>query len=100
MGPAWLGSASHYLGLLAPTLDRLDEADEHFSRAADAHRRIGATPWLARTQLDWAAMLLNRSSAGDAGRAAELLGEALLAARALGLEAVERRAVSLLERCN
>lgn len=100
MGPAWLGSASHYLGLLSATLDRLDEANAHFSRAADAHRAIGATAWLARTQLDWAAVLLNRSSAGDASRAAELLREALVAARQLGLEAAERRAGSLLERCN
>ncbi len=100
MGPAWLGSASHYLGLLAGTLDRFDEANVRFSRAADAHRAIGARAWLARTHLDWAAMLLDRSSAGDASRAAELLPEALVAARELGLEAVERRAASLLERCN
>jgi len=100
MGPAWLGSASHYLGLLAGTLGRCGEANAHFSHAADAHRAIGATAWLARTQLDWAAMLLNRSSAADASRAAELLREALVAARQLGLEAAERRADSLLERCN
>jgi len=100
MGPAWLGSASHYLGLLAATLDRCDEANAHFSHAAEAHRAIGATVWLARTQLDWAAMLLNRSSAADASRAAELLRAALVAARQLGLEAAERRAGSLLERCN
>ncbi len=100
MGPAWLGSASHYLGLLAATLDRFEEANLHFSRAADAHRALGAKAWFARTHLDWAAMLLNRSSAGDASRAAELLPEALDFARELGIEAMERRAASLLERCD
>ena len=100
MGPAWLGSASHYLGLLAGTLDRLDEANTHFARAADAHRALDATPWFARTHIDWAAMLLQRSNTGDARRAGELLSEALVAARALGLETVKRRAAALLERCS
>lgn len=100
MGPVWLGSASHYLGLLAATLDRYDEANAHFARAADAHRAIDATAWFARTHLDWAATLLDPSSPGDASRAAELLGDAQAAARQLGIEAMQRRAASLLERCD
>ncbi|HKO85604.1 MAG TPA: hypothetical protein VJ140_13840 [Actinomycetota bacterium] len=40
-------------------------------------------------------MLLVRRQAGDAERALELLGQAIVTARELGLGTVERRAVAL-----
>lgn len=49
----WFGSYEHHLGLLAATLGRLPEADAHFARASETHRRLGATSWLARTRLEW-----------------------------------------------
>src|SRR5438552_537885 len=55
-GGAW-GAVAHYLGLLAATLDRFDEAEAHFDAAAETHERIGAPTWLARTRFEWAAML-------------------------------------------
>jgi hypothetical protein len=58
---------------------------------------MGARADLARTRLEWARMLLTRRQPGDADRARELLGQALLTARELGLATVERRAVELLE---
>jgi tetratricopeptide (TPR) repeat protein len=45
-----LGSAAHYLGLLAATLSRWDEAAAHFDAAAQAHERMGAAPLLARSR--------------------------------------------------
>ena len=43
MGDAQLiyGSTSRYLGLLANTLDRTDDAIEHFGDAMETHQKIG-----------------------------------------------------------
>ena len=91
-----VGTVAHYLGLLATTLGRFDEAEERFTAAAATHERIDAPTWLARTRLEWARMLLDRRGAGDAERARELLAQALTTARELGLGNVERRAAALL----
>jgi hypothetical protein len=88
-------SVSYYLGLLATTLGHFEEAERRFAAAAATHTRIGAPTWLARTRLAWARMLLARP--GDGGEARELLGQALNAARELGLAGVEQRATHLLE---
>jgi class 3 adenylate cyclase/tetratricopeptide (TPR) repeat protein len=90
------GSVTHYLGMLATTLGRFDEAQARFATAAATHERIEAAPWLARTRLEWARMLLSRHQPGDAERAGELLGQVMATARDLGLGNVERRAVGLL----
>jgi tetratricopeptide (TPR) repeat protein len=94
-GGAW-GAVAHYLGLLAATLDRFDEAEARFAAAAATHERIGAPAWLARTRCEWAAMLSRRGEPGDAERARDLLDQALTTARELGLASVERRVVELL----
>jgi DNA-binding NarL/FixJ family response regulator len=52
---------------------------------------MGARPWLAHTQHDYAAMLTVRNQPGDADRAAALLQEALTTARELGMRALEAR---------
>jgi class 3 adenylate cyclase len=90
------GTVGHYLGRLATILDRFDEAEAHFAAAQATHERIGAPAWLARTRCEWAGMLLTRRQPADAGRARDLLGQALTTARDLGLGSVERRAVTLL----
>lgn len=89
-------SVSHYLGMLATTLGRFEDAEAHFATAAATHEAIGAPAWLARTRLEWARLLLARRQAGDVDRARLLLGQALDTARELGLANVERRAVQLL----
>jgi len=93
--PGW-GAVAHHLALLAMLMDRFDEAEARFAAAEATHERIGAPTWLARTRLEWARMLLTRRLPGDIERAGELLGQALTAARLLGLQNVERRAVELL----
>ncbi|HKY76017.1 MAG TPA: hypothetical protein VJS45_07750, partial [Acidimicrobiia bacterium] len=93
----WWGSVSHYLGLLAATLERYDEAEAHFGAAQMTHEQFAAPTWLARTRLEWGRMLLTRRQPGDTERANELLAQALTTARDLGLGNVERRAVALLQ---
>jgi predicted ATPase/class 3 adenylate cyclase len=92
------GCGSHYLGLLATTLERYDEAEERFAVAEATHERVNAPAWVARTRVEWAAMLLRRAddASSDAERAQDLLGGALTTARQLGLPNVERRTVELL----
>ena len=90
------GPVAHYLGLLATTLDRYDEADTYYQQAAGIEERIGAPAWLARTRLEWARMLLARNGPGDAERGRNLVSQALETAQKLGLGTIERRAVELL----
>lgn len=48
--------------------------------------RMGARPWLAHTQDDYARMLLDRDRPGDRERAQELLNQALSTYCELGME--------------
>jgi class 3 adenylate cyclase len=93
-GPA----VSYYLGLLAHTLGRHEEAESYFSRAAATHARIGAEWALAMTQLGWARLLLARGDAADLTRAQALLELALESARDEGYRLIERRALQALAR--
>lgn len=45
-----LGSASHYLGLLAATIGRWNDAVVHFRNAIDIHERLRAAPLLERSR--------------------------------------------------
>jgi hypothetical protein len=91
-----LGAVAYCLAILAATSRDFDEAERRFADAAATHERIGAPTLLARTRLEWARMLINRSRPGDAERARELLGQALTTARERGLANIERRTVQLL----
>jgi class 3 adenylate cyclase/tetratricopeptide (TPR) repeat protein len=94
--PAISGSVSFYLGLLATTLHRFDEAESRFAAAEAVHERVDAIAWLARTRLEWARMLFARGRPTDAERARELLDQALASARTFGLANIERRVTQLL----
>jgi tetratricopeptide (TPR) repeat protein len=91
------GSVAYYLGLLAATGGDFDEAQTWFAAADATCVRVGAPTWRARTRLETARTLLRRHGVGDADRARELLGQALVTARELGLGGVERQALVLLE---
>ncbi len=54
------GSVARYLGLLASTMERWDDAERHFTEALEVHERIGARTWLRRTREDYARMLRAR----------------------------------------
>jgi hypothetical protein len=57
---SWWGATSHYLALLAATLDRPAEADARFTAAERTYVSLDAKPWLVRLQSDRDAMLLTR----------------------------------------
>jgi DNA-binding CsgD family transcriptional regulator len=90
-GGCFLGASAHYLGLLAVTVDRWDDAVRHFEAALVNNGRIGARPSLAWAQHDYAAALLRRASEERAtrneerARARALLDEARGTARELDM---------------
>ena len=73
------------LGLLAATLEDWDDAERYFEAAIELNGRIGARPWLAFTQRDYAGMLRERAAPGDAERADQLEHAARASAGELGL---------------
>jgi class 3 adenylate cyclase len=85
-GGACIGAASGVLGLLAATIERWDDAESHFKDAIALNERIGARPWVARVQLNYAEMLMERGAEGDRRRALELLQPALSTFEALGMK--------------
>ncbi len=89
---AFYGSISHHLGGLATLLSESVAAAAHFETALEMHSRMGARPWLAYTQHDFARMLLADGKARDRNRARELAGEALDTARELGMVRLAERA--------
>jgi class 3 adenylate cyclase/DNA-binding CsgD family transcriptional regulator/tetratricopeptide (TPR) repeat protein len=91
------GAAAHYLGLLATTMERWEDAVQHFEDALAMNARMGARPWLAHTQHQYAVMLLARNQPGDRDKAVSLLHEALITARGLGMHALERRTAVYVE---
>ena len=78
---ACYGAASRYLGMLAATMARWDDAEQHFQEALAMNTRTGARPWLAHTQHDYATMLMARGEPEDQTQTMTLLEAALAAAR-------------------
>jgi tetratricopeptide (TPR) repeat protein len=98
-GPALAcyGSASRYLGLLARTLGREDEAERHFQDALELNAQLGAAPWEARTKQEYAELLLGRRRDGDREQAQVLLKEALEAAERLSMSGLAGKTRALVE---
>jgi tetratricopeptide (TPR) repeat protein len=82
---ACLGAKSHWLGLMAATLKRWDDAVVHFEDALELSAKVGTRPWLARSQHEYARMLLERNESGDKEKAESLLSEATTTYRELGM---------------
>jgi hypothetical protein len=76
---------SHYLGLLAATLERAEDAVRHFEEAVELEEHIGALPYLAHSLDGLATALTARAAAGDAERASESRHRARVIAERLGL---------------
>ena len=85
------GSVARPLGVLAGLLGRQADGERHFQAALETNARMGARPWLARTQHEYAVLLQARDAPGDRAHAAELLGTALETARALGMTTLAAR---------
>ena len=86
---ACYGPVSYYLGLLATLLARWDEAEQHFNDALALNAKMGARPWEAHTQHDYACMLLARRHPGDQEKAQALLALALATAQELGMTGLQ-----------
>ncbi|HLA19075.1 MAG TPA: adenylate/guanylate cyclase domain-containing protein, partial [Dehalococcoidia bacterium] len=89
------GATSRYLGLLAATMQRWEDAAQHFEDALEMNARMGARPWVAHTQHDYADMLLRRGAKGDREKALGLATETLDTAQELGMKALVEKALAL-----
>ncbi len=85
------GALARYLGQLAATLERWQEAAGHFERALEIHTRMGARPLLAHTQHEYAAALLEQGRPEDRERANRMLAEAQATAEELGVSVLVER---------
>lgn len=92
---ACFGAAARYLGLLAATMSHWTEAEQHFEAALEMNARMGARPWLAHTQVQFAAMLLARGQPADRDRANSLLDEALAIAAELEMKFLSEKIETL-----
>jgi len=88
------GSVARYLGLLAATLARWENAEQYFIAAMSMNERLHARPLVAHTQYEYACMLLLRSHPGDREHASELLEQALATAQQLGMIRLEEKVKS------
>ncbi|HXZ74888.1 MAG TPA: hypothetical protein VEH31_29035 [Streptosporangiaceae bacterium] len=70
---AFFGSAAHWLGVLATTLGRHQLAEQYLATALAFHERLGAAPWIARTNVEQARLLL---ATGNRAPALRLLAAA------------------------
>lgn len=90
-----IGSVSRYLGLLATLLERFDDASRHFEHALTMNEKMGARPWLAHTQHDYARLLVARGTADDRAKGDALLATALATYRELGMAGPLAKAESI-----
>ncbi|MCH8994985.1 MAG: AAA family ATPase [Chloroflexi bacterium] len=73
----YFGSAVYNLGLAAATMGDLDEAETLFKEAIEAEGRCRARPYLARSQYEYATVLVERGDPVDQEKALELVNDAL-----------------------
>jgi tetratricopeptide (TPR) repeat protein len=89
------GAVARSLGLLAATRESWDDSEHHFEQALELNARIGARPWLAHTQRDYARMLSTRGRGGESERAVGLAARALQGYRSLGMDSYAAGAARL-----
>ncbi len=90
-----LGSAHHFLMLLAATSEDWDDFERHAREALACNERMGARPWLATTQAELAGVLLARDRPDDRERADRLLEACLATCRELDMPALASRAEAI-----
>jgi tetratricopeptide (TPR) repeat protein len=90
------GSGAYFLGLLAATRCSYEDGQAQFEQALQFDARMGARPFVARTQHQYARMLLARDGPGDREKALILLTQALDTAKELGMERLAGRAEALM----
>jgi hypothetical protein len=75
-------------------MSRWEDAATHFEHAVERNANMGAWPWVAHTQDDYARMLIRRGDPDDAKRASELLEAARGSYRELGMAPWEAKATA------
>jgi DNA-binding CsgD family transcriptional regulator/tetratricopeptide (TPR) repeat protein len=81
------GAADRYLGMLAAVLGEPERAEEHFQRALELNRRMGAATWFAHTAYEYARFLLSHGPR-EHERAQAMLGDAATLAERIGMPAL------------
>ncbi len=90
LGILYVGSVELFLGQLAATAERWDEAERHFEAARAMHEQMRSPPMCAHTDHEHARMLLTRARAEDRSRARDLIERATASAGALGMTRLSR----------
>jgi tetratricopeptide (TPR) repeat protein len=91
-----VGAVDRYLGLLARTMGRLDDAERHFTEAIAFNEQMGARPWVAHSRCDLAELLLHRGGPGDRERATEELSTTRDICEELGMPVLTEKVAKLL----
>jgi class 3 adenylate cyclase len=94
-GALCAGSASLSLGELSAAMSRWDEAEAHYVEAITMNERIGARPWLARSRLQYAEMLLTRDQPGDRQNILEQVDQAFPILQEVGMKGFLEKALAL-----
>ena len=95
LGPVYVnGSVARYLGLLAALIGRREEAARHFEDAVAANARMGTAHLLARSQVEYAELLLADGTPAERSRALDLLNRAIETAQRLGMRPLVDRALA------
>ena len=85
------GSADRFLGILATTCGRWDEAERHFEAAIAMDQRTCGRPWLAHSRYQYARLQQAQSRSGPA---TESVTAALVTARELGMAKLEHQCLA------
>jgi len=85
------GSAGRYLGMLAAVLGDHETATEHFEQALAMDADLGARPWLAHTQVEYARLLLRHGNQQSIKLAEELTSAARATAADLNMVRLQKR---------
>jgi ATP/maltotriose-dependent transcriptional regulator MalT len=90
------GSVSRYLGMLATVLERWDDATTHFEQGIEFEERMGARPFVARSRIAYAEMLVKRGRDMDQYHARRLLDSGLAASQEMGMKPWQEHGSKLL----
>src|SRR5262249_3712352 len=88
------GPVSRYLGLLASTLSRWEEAARRFDDALKMTAEMRARPFEAYVQVEYGAMLMASSRPGDCEKGAALLDQGLAIAAEIGMSKLAQDATA------
>ncbi|MFY9571921.1 MAG: AAA family ATPase, partial [Blastocatellia bacterium] len=89
------GSILRFLGILATTMSRWEDAVAHFEGALLMNTRIAALPFVAFTQQEYGSMLMKRGDPGDREKANQILDQALAIAEQIGMKGVVKDVTAL-----